>query len=335
MTPAISIGIVGAGFIADYHARGIAACDDAIVTAVANHRIEKAKEFAGRHSVPRTFESCSSLLADANVDAVVLAVPNKFHFPMAMQAMKTGRHVFVEKPMACSVEQAEEMKRIAGDNGVVLMVGHMWRFDREVQYLRRQVGKGAIGRVFRTMSYGIHVNWGPAGWFVDPDLAWGGALADMGVHAIDTTRYLIGDPNPTQVFASIQSNMNKTTLDDTAVVMIRWDNEITSVIESGWWQPHMDGPEAATRLYGTRGFGSLFPTSLVKGRSDDGQVPIPEFPVRDEHCDQHMYSAQMKEFVNAIRGRRTAVPGGDEGAVNIRILVAAYESARTGRAINV
>lgn len=335
MKTTINVGIVGAGYIADYHARGLVACDGVSVVAVANHRLAKANEFAQRYQIAQAYDSFSAMLEHAPLDAVVLAVPNVHHYPMAIEAMSKGIHVFVEKPMACSVEQAEAMCRLAESNGVVLMVGHMWRFDRETRFIREQVESGKLGTVFRTTSYGIHVNWGPGGWFTEPDLAWGGALADMGVHAIDTARYLIGDPNPVQVYASVQSNMNKTVLDDTAIVVVRWDNGVTSVIESGWWQPHMEGPEAATRLYGTLGFGSLFPTFLLNKEDSDERRVVPELPQRSEHCDQHMYSSQMNEFASAIRERRPAIPGGHEGLVNMQILVAAYESGRSGRAVDV
>ena len=80
-------------------------------------------------------------------------------------------------------------------------LGHMWRFDTEVNYLKKAVESGRLGRIIKTKGYGIHENWGPSGWFTQKDLAGGGALADMGVHAIDTVRYILGDPKPQTVYA--------------------------------------------------------------------------------------------------------------------------------------
>lgn len=333
MKKALRVGLIGTGYIADFHAVGLAEQADVELAAIANRGAEKGRRFAARHGVPKTYATAAELIADRSIEAVILSVPNVYHREYAINALKAGKHVFVEKPMACSTGEALEMAEAAERAGVRLMVGHMWRFDREARYLHKRVAEGELGRVFRTTAYGIHAHWGPGGWFVDPALACGGALADMGVHAIDTTRYLLGDPEPSQVYAKVQSNLGKTTLDDTAVVMVEWSSGVSSIVESGWWQPHMDGPEASAKLYGTEGFAVLFPTSIKK-RTDRGEVVTsPEFPPRMGHCDQHMYTEQMAEFVQAVREEREPVPGAREGIVNMRILDAAYESSRTRRVV--
>ncbi len=335
MTEGLRVGFVGTGFIAEFHAVGLAEQPGVELAAAQNRGLEKGKRFAERHSIPKTYRTAEELLSDRSLDAVILSVPNVYHHPYALQALEAEKHVFVEKPMTCTTAEAEELAGAAERGGRVLMVGHMWRFDREVLDLRRRVAEGEIGQIFRTTAYGIHVNWGPGGWFTDPSLACGGALADMGIHAIDTTRFLLGDPQPVQVYARISSNMGKTELDDTGIVVVEWAGGVASVVESGWWQPHMDGPEAATCLYGAGGYASLYPT-LVKRHGPEGQIVItPEFPPRLGHCDQHMYTAQMAEFVSAIRENRAPTPGPDEGIVNMRILEAAYESSRTGGVVSV
>ncbi len=85
------------------------------------------------------------------------------------------------------------------------MVAHCWRFRDEVIAMRDRVASGELGDVVRTHGYGVHAGWGPSGWFTDPELAGGGALVDMGVHAIDTARFLLGDPEPEGVCASIRN----------------------------------------------------------------------------------------------------------------------------------
>ncbi|MBU0704614.1 MAG: hypothetical protein KKC18_12195, partial [Chloroflexi bacterium] len=104
-----------------------------------------------------------------------------------------------------------------------------------------------------------------------------------------------------------------------------------SYIESGWWQPHADGPEAFTQLYGTAGLGQIFPTylELVEGGRVDAGFP----PARDPHCPQSMYDGQMAYFVECVRSGRTPNPGGHEGWVNMKVVDAAYESARTGEVV--
>jgi predicted dehydrogenase len=166
-------------------------------------------------------------------------------------------------------------------------------------------------------------------------------MADMGIHALDTARFLLGDPQPVSVYARIGTYYQQFDVDDTGIVVVNWDNGVTSYLESGWWQPHADGPEASTQLYGTRGLAQLFPTKLlvpagpaicgVGGAYDAVDSGFP--PLRDPHCPQSMYDAQMAYFVNCIRESRMPVPGGGEGWINMRVVDAAYESARTGRVV--
>jgi predicted dehydrogenase len=210
------------------------------------------------------------------------------------------------------------------------MVAHCWRFEREVLWLREQVAQGRLGEIVRTKGYGVHVGWGPGGWFTQKRYAGGGALADMGIHAIDTARFLLGDPQPVSVYARVGTHYIDADVDDTGVILVNWSNGASSYIESGWWQPFADGPEAATQLYGLRGFGQVFPTRL-QALDEDGEMYAldPGYPYpREPHCPQAMYDNQMAYFFDCIREGCTPVPGGLEGLVNMRIVQAIYESSR-------
>ena len=128
------------------------------------------------------------------------------------------------------------------------MVAHCWRFDEEALWLKQQLDEGLIGSVVRSKGCGVHVNWGPSGWFTQAKYAGGGALVDMGIHAIDMARFLLGDPQPVSVYADIRTRYGDYDVDDTGTI---WSSSgtpaSTSTIESGWWQPQADGPEASTR----------------------------------------------------------------------------------------
>jgi predicted dehydrogenase len=138
------------------------------------------------------------------------------------------------------------------------------------------------------------------------------------------------------VYAKIGTHYKDFDVDDTGVIIVEWDNGTTSYIESGWWQPHMDGPEAATQLYGTRGFGQLFPTRLELPNPAAQKVEIVQsgfkFP-RKEHCPQSMYNAQLAYFVDCIRRNKTPNPGGLEGLINMKVVEAAYRSSETGKVV--
>jgi predicted dehydrogenase len=194
-----------------------------------------------------------------------------------------------------------------------LMVAHCWRFHPDVRALRARVERGELGEIVKTRGYGAHAGWGPSGWFTDPALAGGGALLDMGVHAIDTTRYLLGDPLPVRVCAAVGTRYGDYAVDDDAVLLVSWSNGTTSVVESGWWQPKVAGLEADTELYGTGGYARVWADT--------------EPPPGYEHCTQPMYSAQLAELVEAVAAGRQPRPGGEDGRVVLEVVDQAYASA--------
>ena len=198
------------------------------------------------------------------------------------------------------------------------MVAHCWRFHPDVRRLKERIDRGELGEIVKTRGYGVHAGWGPEGWFTDPGLAGGGALMDMGVHAIDTARFLLGDPSPARVQAVIGTRYadGRYAVDDDAVVLVTWSNGTNTVIESGWWQPHLAGLEADTEVYGTAGYARVW--------------DFTEGPPGYEHCAQPMYSAQMAEFLEAIRDGREPRPNGEDGAAVMRVVEDAYRSAREG-----
>jgi predicted dehydrogenase len=335
MTEPVRIAIAGYGFIAHHHARAAQATRGVELAAVMGRDAEKSADFARGYRIARVHTSEEDLAADQEIDAVVIALPNNLHAPLAIRMLESGKHVLVEKPMASNAGEGEQMRRAAAAGKRCLMVGHMWRFDREARHLRRAIAGGAIGRIVKTKGYGIHVNWGPAGWFVDPELAGGGALIDMGVHAIDTVRYLLGDPDPISVYARIATAYGDYAVDDMGVLVINWSDGAVSIIESGWWNPHMDGPEASTQLFGTAGYARLFPTEITRVESWRPVTERPQLPAREEHCDQHLFDGQMAELVAAINESRDPVPGAGHGLAVLRICDAAYRSAREDRVIKI
>ena len=331
----IGVALIGSGYIAHYHARGLRELSNVKLRALCSLDGKATEQFAKKYGIGEVTDRIDGLTGRKDIQAVIISTPNKFHAPYAIEFMKNGKDVFVEKPMAVSSLQGDEMIDCSRKTGSILMVGHMWRFDTEVNYIRDLVQSGKLGEIVKTKGYGIHVNWGPGGWFVDKDLAGGGALVDMGVHAIDTVRYLLGDPQPKEVYAKVSTNFGDYEVDDTSVVMITWDTGTVSIIESGWWHPHADAPEAGTQIFGTLGYASLFPTGYKLKAGEDMQETIPEMPERKEHCDQVMYTRQMKHFVECIRTRSEPAADMMHGQAALKIMDAAYDSARIGQAVRI
>ncbi len=338
MTGPVRFALCGTGWIARVHARAIAATPDAELVAAFNHRSATLDGFVADHPVPVATTDWTSFVeaVASDVDVAIVATPNVLHAAQSIALLDAGAHVLVEKPMALTAVEGEAMVTAAERAGRALMIGHMWRFDPDAQWLRGEVAEGALGRVLRTRSLGVHTWWGPSGWFTQRALAGGGALADMGVHAIDTTRYLLGDPRPVRVTARIGTYYGPYDVDDTAVLLIDWADGAVSQIEAGWWQVQADGPEAATRLHGTKAFGSLFPTVVVRQREDDtiDERTPPAFD-RTDHCDPRIYAAQIAHAVAVARGEAEPANGPDVGLTVVRIMEAAYRSAETGEGVRI
>jgi predicted dehydrogenase len=331
----MKIAFAGTGYINKIHARA-AEKAGAELAAVVNHSAESMTAFAGEFGIARRYETVDAMLHDGNIDALVVGTPNYLHAPQAIAALNAGVNVLVEKPMAMNAREAERMCEAADRSGALLMVAHCWRFDPDVLWLQEQ--SACLGQIIRTKGYGVHVHWGPAGWFTQKEFAGGGALADMGIHALDTARFLLGDPRPVSVYAKIGTHYNNYDVDDTGILLIEWEGGATSYIESGWWQPHADRPEAATQLYGTRGYGQLFPTRVELPNVIEQRLDVIDsgfaFP-REDHAPQKLYDDQFRYFIECIDNHQIPSPGGAEGLINMKVVDAAYDSARTGKVVEI
>lgn len=310
----IRVALFGNGWVQRFHARGVLEHQGGELVAVANHREQSARAFAERFEIPRVTTDWEALANDPSVDAGIIATPNALHAPQAIALLRAGKHVLVEKPMSTSVAEADAMIEESRSSGARLMVAHCWRFRDEVVALRDRIAAGELGEIVKTRGYGVHANWGPRGWFTSRELAGGGALVDMGVHAIDAARFLLGDPEPLRVCAAIGTRYarGRYEVDDDAVLLVTWSNGTNSVIESGWWQPHLGGLEADTEVYGTNGYARIWP---------------PEEPQDEEHCTQPMYTNQVREFLDAIGEGRQPRPSGEDGRVVMRVVEQAYRSS--------
>jgi len=331
----MKIAFAGTGYINKIHAQ--AAQNLRLeLAAVVNHKVDSMAAFAREFGIPRQYETVEAMLKDGSVEALVVSTPNYLHAPQTIAALKAGVHVMVEKPMSMNAREAQQMCEVAEKSGALLMVAHCFRFDPDALWLKEQSQK--LGKIIRTKGIGVHTHWGPSGWFTQKQFAGGGAMADMGIHALDTARFLLGDPKAVAVYAKIGTYYKDFDVDDTGVIIVEWDNGVTSYIESGWWQPHADGPQAATQLYGTQGFGQLFPTRVEIRNMQEQRIDIVEsgfeFP-RKEHCPQSLYDDQLKYFVECIEKKQTPVPGGLEGWMNMKVVEAVYKSSETGKVVRI
>jgi predicted dehydrogenase len=311
----VKYGVIGVGAIAQRrHIPECCANPDSQIAALADPVPGRAESVCSHYGGrAKCYADYKEMLRDPNVDAVVVAGPNSLHAQQSIEALQAGKHVLVEKPMARTLAEAEAMNTAAAASGRQLMVAHCWRFHEDVRALRARIAAGELGEITKTRGYGVHAGWGPSGWFTDLELAGGGALLDMGVHAIDTARFLLGDPALETVCARIATRHGDYAVDDDGLLLIGWANGTSSLVESGWWHAHLPGLEADTEVYGTAGYARIW--DFTEGH--EGY----------EHCAQPMYSAQVAEFIDALADGRQPHPSGEDGAVVMDVVDRAYRSA--------
>jgi predicted dehydrogenase len=334
----VRVGILGTGIIIrDFHLPILLNHQRAEVVAAANLHPESLRRLVQKFGIPRAYCHVEDMANDPDVDAVVIGLPNYLHAPVTIQMLEAGKHVLCEKPMALSVAQGQEMVAASRRTGRKLMIAHMWRFDREILWLRDLVSSGALGEVFKAKSHAIWLYEGPppGSWFVTPDLAGGGALADMGIHSIDTLRYVLGGARATKVFAHVGTHFRGIDLEDTATVMLEFEGGIVGLIEAGWYHLYADGLEGYTQVYGTKGYARALPSELHTHVAGAWSVTRPQMPARKQQCDLPMYEAQMDHFLTCILEDREPSPGGEDGLWAMRILEAAYRSAKLGQAVEI
>lgn len=334
----LRIAVLGTGIIIrDFHMLCLQNHPKAEVVAAGNLHAESLQRLAAQYHIPKTYTDFAALAADPDIDAVVIGLPNYLHAPVTIQMLEAGKHVLCEKPMATTVAEAEQMIEAAQRTGRKLMIAHMWRFDREVLWLRDLVASGTLGRVFKVKSHAIWLYEGPPpqSWFVQKRFAGGGALADMGIHSIDTLRYVLGGVRPTKVFATAGSYFRDIELEDTATVMLEFEGGIVGLIEAGWYHLYADGLEGYTQVYGTRGYARALPSELHTFVEGVWSVTHPRMPPRKQQCDLPMYQAQMDHFLDCILEDKEPSPGGLDGLWAMRVLEAAYRSAELGEAVSI
>jgi predicted dehydrogenase len=332
----VRVGVLGTGVIVrDYHLLTLQNHPKAEVVAAGNLHAESLQRLVQQFGIPKAYTDLAAMAADPEIDAVVIGLPNYLHAPVTIQMLEAGKDVLCEKPMATTVAEAEQMLEAAQRTGRKLMIAHMWRFDREILWLRDLVASGKLGRVFKAKAHAIWLYEGPPldRWFVQRRYAGGGALADMGIHSIDTLRYVLGGARPTKVFATVGTHFQEIELEDTATLILEFEGGIVGLIEAGWYHLYADGLEGYTQVYGTRGYARALPSELHSYVAGVWSVTQPRMPPRKQQCDMPMYQAQMDSFLDCILEDREPTPGGLDGLWAMRVLEAAYRSAETGEAV--
>lgn len=318
------VGLIGCGAIARRtHIPALKAAG-AEVVAVASASLQSAQAAATECGGAEVFEGWRDLVDRAGVDAVDICTPNSLHAEIAIAAAQAGRHVLVEKPMATTVAECDAMIAAADAAGVLLMTAHNARFAPPFVAAARIVAAGDIGDVHGFRAAFGHAgpeSWAPgSSWFRDRALAGGGALLDLGVHVIDMLRAVLAD-DVTEVSAFIR---DAEAVEEDAQVLLRFAGGAAGSIHASWIA--RPGPDHQLTLFGAGGSLHVdLATPLTLRRAGGGKPEV--VPVSESVPDV------CAAFVASVStGALPPVTAG-AGRAAVSVVEAAYQSARTGRAV--
>jgi predicted dehydrogenase len=337
----VKIGLVGSGFVATFYMQGLAEVPNQQVMVVCSTDQRRARAFAETWGIPEFSGDVDSMLARADIDLVLLAVPNQFHKDLAVKAARAGKNVVVTKPLARNAEEAAEMLRAVREAGVLHGYAETEVFAPAVMRARKMIEDGAIGDVLTVRSREAHG--GPhAPHFWNGELAGGGALMDMGCHTIEAARYFIGKsvaPIEGLAWGDTLVHGDKTTAEDNAVALIRFAGGQLGHMELSWTA--RGGLDLRNEVYGTAG--AIF-TDVTRGS------PISAFalgntgylvekadletgwvvPVPDE-ARVYGYQEEMKHFVECVAKNTMPRETFEDGYVVNTIIDALYRSMKSKR----
>lgn len=235
---AIRLCVIGLG-MGRTHASHFSEMPDVDVYDLDKDKVERA---SAELAVVGTFPTADEVFASTQIDAVLLALPHHLHFPLAIQAMHAGKHCLVEKPMALSLHEADEMVHVAETSGVRLGVAENYQFMADSTEGRRLIEAGAIGEPYMVR---VHELWRigprPDSWWFKRSTAGGGELISLGIHSIRTLRVLAGAP-ALSVYALTASHASQELHlegEDTSMLSVRFENGVIGSVVTSWtkWHP--------------------------------------------------------------------------------------------------
>jgi predicted dehydrogenase len=325
----INFGIIGFGLHAVKRLMpGFERATNCRVTALSRREMSKARESARQYNIPHAFSSAKDLCQSPAVDAVLVTTPNSCHFPDVMTAIECGKPVLCEKPMAVNAEECRQMVQAAQKASVLLGIAQVFRFNESIRRIKDRVAAGQIGTpVLARSEFSFPVGpEHPRAWINDPKVAGGGPISDVGVHCIDTLRFILQDE------------------------VVRVSSVATSDTLSG----EQEAAAAITLEFSRGTLGSVFvsfrteyrtPLEIVGTsgvlRSNNGLTVDRPVNIQFHHegdsvetetvSNSLAYARQVDSFAAAVEGKGIFPIPGKEGWKNQLILDAAYRAIKRGR----
>jgi predicted dehydrogenase len=327
----IRLGIVGFGDFAERSVLpALRQVDEVEVVALQKRSLPEAEAKAKLHGIPLAFSSVEQLVGHPGVDAVFIVSANGAHCPETLAAARAGKHVLVEKPMALNVAEAEQMIAGCRSAGVHLMVGHLIRFSPLIRHIRKTIASGVLGAItYVKADFSYNGGISKRQWLHARGVAGGGPVFDIGVHCLDTVRYILAD-EVVSASGELEPLPTEERTEESAAMALKFAKGTIGSIFCSYSDARR---RKQLQIIGTEGsievgdFTSANQTTAVTMTL--GSDPGPVTTSTEDIVVPNLIAAEVRDFCGAIlRGTPLETPG-ENGLANQRVLAAIYEHARS------
>lgn len=347
----IKVGVIGTGGISGVHLGGYSRNPNVEIYALCDINEKNLAKRAEEYKVSRTFTDYREMLALKELDAVSVCTWNSAHAECAIAALRAGKHVLCEKPMALNTAQAQEMEKAAKENGKLLMIGFVRRFGNDCAVLKDFIDNGSFGEIYYAKAQYLRRKGCPGGWFGDKSRSGGGPLIDLGVHVIDLCRYLMGGPQPVSVYgatfnklgdrrhikdargysSTVVSKDDIFDVEDMATALIRFDNGAVLSVEASF-SLNIEKDVGNIELFGTKAGCKLDPELTIFTDMNDYLANV-KLAQSTALSFDGLFDNEINHFVECIETGKPCRNPAQDGVTLMKILDGIYESARTGHEV--
>ncbi|MFD0671156.1 Gfo/Idh/MocA family protein [Cohnella sp. GCM10027633] len=324
MSEQLRWGIVGAAGIAlNAVMPAIKASNTGVIQAVASRGIDKARAAADKFGVEQAYGSYEELLADPNVDAVYIPLPNHLHREWTIRFAEAGKHVLCEKPLALNAAEAQEMADACAKAGVVLAEAFMYRYHPRMEQIKQLIAGGEIGELRALRGAFTFNNAGDKN-NIRYRADWGGGgLYDVGCYPLSAARYFMGkEPEAVTVHALFSPEHDN--VDMMASGLVEFEGGIALAFDCGMWANFRQNFE----IVGTEGRIEIPSAFIANGEDAAFTVTNREGTRTERPAAQNTYTLQVDDFARAVKGEPSRFSS-EDAVRNMRLLDACLASART------
>ena len=310
----VNVGVIGVGAMGENHVRVYHKMEEANLMGVSDVSERALKKIEKKYGAKGYTDYCE-LLANPEIEVVSVCVPTTFHHAVVMEAIKHKKHVLVEKPIAFTLTEAEEMIAAAKEAGVILATGHVERFNPAVQKAKELIDDGVIGDIVSAFAKRV----GP----LPPRIKDVGVSIDLAIHDLDIMNYLF-EEEITQVYGTMNSSFDDSEFEDHAEIMVSFDNESTGIIEVNWLTPYKRRELELTGTAGIISVDYIQQSIEVFGKFAQDIEIIHEEPLKGE----------LKSFLNSVVEEKEPVITGEDGLKALKMVIAANKSSKEHRPVS-